>query len=272
MRNSKWNKELVIKTIKDIENQFRKRPIKRDSSALYQASRKHFGTWNNAMKTAGYKIFEKQNPILPKKLTPELSYFLGLLITDGHIRYNKNYRDYRVNLYTSYEEEIEIISNLINFLFKCEPRIYKKKKYGFNIRTNHNIYINSKDLAKYLNINFNIPTGAKSLSVRIPKYFFNTSKQNICSFIRGIFDGDGSINNQGYMYISSGSYNFLLGLSKLFNIVNIHKGKIIKEITSYKLYISKQSMSRLYQLIYDKAKYFYPRKEKYFKRAIFKNP
>lgn len=271
MKISKWNKELIIKTIKNIEKQLGRRPVKRDNVALYLATRKHFKKWNNAMEIAGYSIFKKQNPILPQKFTPELAYFLGLLVTDGHLQADKRYNRYKLSIFTSYEEEVKIISDLIGLLFQCEPRIYKKKKYGFNVRINHDIYINSKDLVTYINLKFDIPLIAKSISVRIPKIFFNTNKQNIYSFIRGIIDGDGSINNQGYIYISSGSKDFLSDLSKLLMLINVSYGKIVKEITSYKLYISKQSTYKLYQLIYDKAKFYYPRKRNKFKTAIFKN-
>lgn len=39
MQNSKWNKELVIKTIKTLEKQLKRRPVKIDNHGLYQASR-----------------------------------------------------------------------------------------------------------------------------------------------------------------------------------------------------------------------------------------
>lgn len=271
MRNSKWNKELVIKAIKDLEKQVKRRPTKRDYNGLYLAARKHFGTWNNAMKFAGYSMIEKQEPILPKKLTPKLSYFLGLLLTDEHIQADESYGSFKLSLYTSYEEEVKVICSLIRLLFKCKAKIYTRKHTGFSRRSNYDIYIRSKRLIEHLKNNYDIPSGAKSLTIKMPKFIFNTSKENRVSLLRGIIDGDGSIKKWS-VEIASGSYYFLKDVKYILNKLGIKSNKIYKDNTCMTLSITKsENLKKLYSLIYDKTSICYPRKKSKFETAIFKN-
>lgn len=271
MKNSKWNKELVIKTIKNLDEELKRRPTKWDNCGLYQASRKHFGTWNNAMKIAGYKIPEKQNPVLPEKLTPELAYFLGLLITDGHIQSDNIGRKYKTSLYTSYKEEIEVICSLIKSLFKCKAKIYERKHTGFSRKNNYDIYIHSKMFVEYLKNNYDIPSGAKSLTIKIPKFILNTSKKNMVAFLRGVIDGDGSIKKWS-VNIASGSYSFLKSIKYMLNKLRIDSNKIYKDRTCMTLSITKnKNLNKLYSLIYSNASAYYPRKKSKFETAILKN-
>jgi len=260
------NKELIIKSIKVLEKKLKRRPVKRDNHSLYFAARKHFGTWNNAMKIAGYEILERQNPILPKKLTPELSYFLGLLLTDGHLQVD---RSFKLSLYTSYEEEVGVICSLIKLLFEYKPGVYPRKT-GFSRRINYDIYISSKEVIESLENNFEVPIGAKSLTLKMPKFIFNTSKENIGSFLRGIIDGDGSVKGWS-VAIASGSDSFLKSLRIILSDFNI-ESKIYKDRTCMILNITKQeNLKKLYSLIYNKPSFYYPRKKDKFETVIFKS-
>ena len=133
------NREELIQKIKELHKELGRRPKKRDNNSLSRYSRLIFGSWNKLMEAAGYTVKFYQKPKIPKKLTPHLAYFLGILITDGHLQYNcppKKAPSYMIQLYTSYEEERELLLKLIEELFGYKSSV-RHKLYGFNIRKNY---------------------------------------------------------------------------------------------------------------------------------------
>jgi hypothetical protein len=256
-------KQKVIQELKGLHNKLGRRPVKRDNNSLYAKTRKYFGNWNNALEVAGYKVKYHQFIDEPK-ITPELCYFIGLVITDGHLQIlkNKNTKSckYCICLCTSYAEELELIKYLTKYLFDYKPLI-RERIYGWNKRINYEVQITSKTLVNFVNQTFGIPIGAKSLSVRVPKFFFSTEINNLSAFIRGLIDGDGSVGS-GRMGICSGSKNFVCDLTELFD----NKFGVIAYLgnNSYGVnYVSvykKENLKKLYNLLYP-AKFFYPRKK-----------
>ncbi|MBU2522761.1 MAG: hypothetical protein KKE23_00525 [Nanoarchaeota archaeon] len=140
----KWNKYSIIKELKRLEIILKRRPSKRDNSNLYALTRQYFGSWNNAMQEAGFEIKSLQTPITPKRLNKDLSYLIGLIITDGHIVYDKIPGLYKVLIYSSYEEERDILSSIIQKLFKYSPGISIRNNIGFSKKPNYEIRISSK--------------------------------------------------------------------------------------------------------------------------------
>jgi len=250
----------IIKEIKLLHKNLRRRPVKRDNHALNYKTRKYFGSWNNAMKAAGYKVYTPQIPTLPKlSKFKELYYFLGLLLTDGHIP--KDSKDYKINLFTSYLEEKRIIIKLIKFLFNYDSSV-KGRYTGFSNKTNYNIYISSKLVHKFLIDTFKLPIGNKSLTLKLDVCFHKLNPKYIGPFLLGVVDGDGDISPKSrYVRISSGSRFFLQDIQKLLDRLGITYGKIRKERTSYRLVIaSSHSLSKLYSIFYT-TNFYYPRKK-----------
>lgn len=258
-------KKKILDEIKRIHKKLGRRPVKRDNYSLYFKSRKHFGSWNNAMESAGYEIKFRQYIEIPE-ITDEFCYFVGLVISDGHLQILKNKKTknckYTIYLTTSYSEELELIVKLIKKIFNYNPYFRAKKKYGWNKLTSYEIQINSKKLLKYINQKFDIPIGAKSKSVKLPSFFYNSEIENTAAFLRGIIDGDGCINKQR-IEISSGSNNFRRELVKLFkNKLNITSKIYSKGIGKIKTVciIRKEDIKKLYCLIYP-SEFYYPRKK-----------
>ncbi|MCX6742511.1 MAG: hypothetical protein NTX24_05065 [Candidatus Pacearchaeota archaeon] len=266
MNKKKWSKQLLIDEIQRISKELNRRPSKRECPHIYATTRKYFGTWNNTLKTAGFEIKILQKPRIPEKLNSELSYFIGLLITDGHIVIEK-FGSAKVMLFTSYPEEKEVILKLIRHLFGYNASI-RVKKYGFNKKPNNEIYISSKNLANYF-VNLGIPSGAKSLIVRVPRVFFNGNKMNIYSFIRGVIDGDGWITAEHKQVgISSGSVGFLNDIKVLLSRLTISSGQVRLTKSSNAKVLSMygtENLRKLKDLLYLDAEYFYPRKKKSWK-------
>ena len=250
----------LINRLKSLENQLGRRPQKRDSITLNYWARKRFRSWNNFMKASGYVVYYYQK-VASTSVNEKFGYFLGLLITDGHIRYSKS-KDYKVALYTSYDDEKELIVELIMNLFNYKPAI-TKRKYGFNKRDNYEVRISSKKLAEELMTKFQIPHDPKSLKVKIPEIIKNADIEIKKAFIRGVIDGDGCILRDS-VKITSGSIDFLNGMIELLKEFEIHSGKITKDRKTgmaFSIRICKHQDRLKVKEMYNSSEWCYKRKK-----------
>lgn len=258
----KWNKEKIIFELKELEKKLGRIPKKRDNSYLYFLSRQYFSSWNRMMKYAGYSVKTTQKPIIPKIYSTSLYYFLGILITDGHIAIKPN-RIYQIKLYTSFSDEKEILIKLIKFLFKYNPSL-RSRKTEFSENLNYEIYLSSKELCYFLTEKLGIPQGNKSSNVVVPKFIINSNDLKKGSFLRGVIDGDGSILKGNVIKISSGSREFLTDIKNILFGLRVKSGKICCEKNNvYNLWIcGSENVIKLKKLIYkDKSDFYYPRKK-----------
>lgn len=256
-RPRKWNADKVILRIKQLHNELGRRPVKRDNSHLYLLARQYYGTWNNALRASGYSVKDFQKPLVPS-LTSELAYFIGLVITDGHLVYNEQRGVYEIRLYTSYPIEGDLIVKLIKKLFNYNVKPRKRKMYGFNKVPNYELILCSKKLVLFLRDEFDVPTGAKSNNIKMPTKL-TKDKTLFFNFLRGLIDGDGSISNR--VKLNSVSRKFLEQIRK-----ELSKQGIITSLcstgTTYELAINrKKHIKRLYNLLYRNPTFYYPRKK-----------
>lgn len=258
-----YNKKEIIVKLETLAIKLDRRPVKRDNSHLNFLSKKYFGSWNNMMNYAGYKCKTFQKPLIPAKMTDDLYYFLGLISTDGHIQIIKERSVYRVMLYTSENEEKEIILKLIDKLFSYKAGV-RERNTGFSKRLNYEIYVSSKKIAEYLN-GLGIPYGHKSYNLKLPKLISHCDSESFGHYLRGVFDGDGSIINDGHNHIfkiTSGSVSFLEELKNIMILNGINGLKVsLQNKNVWELRTnSKNEISKIYSLIYKEALFFYPRK------------
>jgi len=200
---------------------------------------------------------------MPSLNKGEFYYFLGLLCTDGHIQFNREKGKYKLIIFTSNKEEREMICNLIYSLFKYKASL-RSKIYGFSEKPNYEIYISSKKLCEFFE-NLEVPFGAKSLTIKIPNIIKKCSDAFFWNFVRGIFDGDGSIiklKTNWTFKIASGSRIFLEELNDLFlkrGLSSILR-KEREHLWLLKLH-KKNEINKIYSLIYKNTKnYYYARK------------
>ncbi len=115
---------------------------------------------------------------VPKELDEDLAYLTGVLISDGHL--SKDAIDF-----SCYEKGVKnsVKKKLLN-------------KFGrFDSFYNDNrIYLCNQFVPFFFNKLFNIPIGKKTHIVKIPDLIFKSDEKVIASFIKGLFDGDGSIS------------------------------------------------------------------------------
>lgn len=140
--------------------------------------------------------------ILDKTGTLEFAYLIGLIASDGHICYNKT--NFAVNIELKNNESEIALINKICALFGGKIYSYSFKNKSKRITT-IKWYLNNKNFIIMLRqIGF---TSNKSLSLDINKWFKSLTEDQKWSFIRGEFDGDGTILKTRFSLIS-GSKSF----------------------------------------------------------------
>ena len=172
---------------------------------------------------------------------PETQYWIGYICADGNIEYNKNYRVYKVSLFSKEEEPID---KFIKFF--GENNVSKNKRATGIIEA----YINPKELCEYFINNLNIVPN-KSLTLNPNIKFTN-------NFILGYFDGDGCIRNskKGHIHhecgIACGSKVFLDKIKEIIDKNDIYS--IIRkhdDCNAYELTINRKIDSeKFYNFLY----------------------
>jgi DNA-binding transcriptional regulator WhiA len=153
----------------------------------------------------GHNLLTFNPNVFNKINTEEKAYWLGFLFADGSIDENRNALE--LSLQVSDKEHLEKFYKFLD----CEREV---KTDSYRCRTS----LTHKDLIKDL-VNLGC-TGRKSLSIKFPTLPKKLRKH----FIRGYFDGDGSITKSlktdviyTSLSIASGSGEFLKEIISIFN-------------------------------------------------------
>jgi hypothetical protein len=133
-----------------------------------------------------YSIYDKKKKIkFPDKITPELAEEIGMHLGDGHLSGKR----FEYRLKGNPKDEKEYYDDYIKRLFKniynleIKPRQFEQS-YGFEIK--------SKALWEYKTKILGIKPGNKE-KITIPKKLKVNNIKILTSFIRGLFDTDGSL-------------------------------------------------------------------------------
>lgn len=127
-------------------------------------------------------------------LTPELAEIAGIHAGDGHLRNRKNEFELSGNVDEREYYDLHVIP-LFNkvFFLDIKGKYYPTKgTYGFSV--------SDKNLSSSLT-SLGFPKGNKSLVVSIPSQILSSSDSTLhFSFLRGIFDTDGSVTFDKKIY------------------------------------------------------------------------
>lgn len=186
-------------------------------------------------------------------------YILGLIWSDGNL--NKDLNKISLTL-----KDLDLIQTLYPHFSDINKRkIYSYNKNGFE---SHTIINTNKDFIKKLMEYGLIP--CKSYDITFP----NIPQSFFYSFIRGVFDGDGSVyiqnryKNIKYLGVSIISANkmFLIPIQEILKTKKIDSN-IIKDsrgsVYCLKIY-RKESIKNFFNYIYKDSKYFLHRKKNVF--------
>lgn len=134
------------------------------------------------------------------------AYWLGFLMADGCVsKTSKNgpYNRFEINIKEEDIELLEQLNNDMNSTYEIKTFISKNKKRNFE-SSMCSLRINSKKMTDDLILHGIVPnkTGKEKLPSSVPEEY-------VKDFIRGFFDGDGSITSNGTFRICSSSKELL---------------------------------------------------------------
>ncbi|WP_052342601.1 LAGLIDADG family homing endonuclease [Bacillus sp. EB01] len=188
------------------------------------------------MRSHGYRKY-KLNEDFFKEWSNEMAWVLGFVVTDGCVDPNNQ----SVSISQKDLSPLEKIKDLMNFT----GPITKSKNQELFL-----LIINSKTIKedlKELGV-----TARKSLTVKFPA----CPPVFLPHFVRGVIDGDGHVDNEGYaVTVTSASISFAQGLLAVFQSWGMHsKIHVVsseKKNPIYRIIVSgRQSVKRLSEIIY----------------------
>ncbi len=183
------------------------------------------------------------------KWNNSFSYAVGLFTADGNLSSDGRHLEF-------YSKDLELIKTLKRCL-NLNNRITRKQRGQYPKKWYHRIQFGNKELYKFFIEIGLMPNKSRLLAdLNIPKRYFS-------DFLRGLIDGDGSIDitehpesrfKQLKIRITSGSIRFLKWLNKyIFEILKI-RGRIFKSNRSYQLTFYKINLSKIFKYIYNSKK------------------
>lgn len=162
-------------------------------------------------------VFQKirYNQNFFKEWSAEMAYVLGLIYTDGNLHIRKDKSGYVLGILSFGQKEKELVEKFLK-LMDCDATIRFKERKEFEKTTSGELYyfaIGNNDISKDL-IKLGI-TPNKSLDMKFPE----VPAEYLRHFVRGFFDGDGSVYLESGKSIRvkllSGSKEFIIKLNNL---------------------------------------------------------
>ena len=187
------------------------------------------------MRKQGRPIEQSINESFFSAWSNEMAYVLGFVITDGNISGNT----------LSISQNERYILERINDAMESDYKITRRSNGKNDIHT-LSIYRKSivEDL-KSLGV-----LEAKSRDIRMP----NIPNEYLPHFIRGVIDGDGWVQDRGYvMNVTNASKSFAESLHEIFNDRGLN-GRITEQGNAFRVWVSgKQDVIDLAEWLYEDA-------------------
>lgn len=175
------------------------------------------------------------------KLSDKFAEFIGAVAGDGHLHLYP--AELSITCHKILDKKhVYHLSNLFENLFKQKPKILFQNNV-IKLR------FYSKELTNKLNQKYGLPIGRKMNRLRIPNKIL-TKQSYLISFIRGLFDTDGTINRHhktsgAIVEISSRDKRFLKDVNKALKSLNFKTTPGYKGIKIY----NKADIHRFFKII-----------------------
>lgn len=207
----------------------------------------------NKVESKSSKKYEYYDEIFNCIDTEEKAYWLGFLYADGYVRQRKSGSELRLKLSSKDK------NHLLKFKKFISPDDIKVTYDIYNKSESYKISISSKKIVSDLIKNGCV--NRKSNKIEYPN--IHTSLNN--HFIRGYFDGDGSISYGKSITLNfvSGSFKFLNEISNTLNYESkCKKANLVgrSENFRYLSYTTLDDIEKLYKYLYFESTVFLERK------------
>jgi len=132
---------------------------------------------------------ERNLPLFPANMTPDLAHFLGLWIGDGHFYINEERHQYELVWTQKEPERRELFANLLVSLFGLNPRNFERREHAGAVQ------IGSRSLVKWLQEVVGLKSGA--FHKAIPDCVLQSTRESQIACLRGLWETDGTIRENG---------------------------------------------------------------------------
>lgn len=195
-----------------------------------------------------------------KNDTPESFYLAGFLAADGSVQYRKYSDVLKITLSKKDKDHLEKIKILLKSNHPIKDYIVKPSKLVKSYNESSELQIVSNNIIADLK-RFNIiPNKTKTYTYTIPENIVNN--QLISHFMRGYFDGDGTITFCGLsknrtvkqLSFSILGTEFFIDQYRnlLINNCKINSAKIVKHSNVFKIsYSGNNVVKKIYEFLYD---------------------
>jgi hypothetical protein len=185
----------------------------------------------------------------------ELAYVIGFFLADGHMSDHPKTSSYSICFSVIDKDIIEKIANVCGYKNAV-------RKYICGTTIMYSIDISGKLIWKFFeNLGF---THNKTFTTRIPKQI---PPKLMSHFIRGVFDGDGSLHLKSTLYPQAnivGSKLFIDDVSK----IGVEYSSIASHYRSFIIYYNGQKAINFFDYIYKDATIYMDRKYKRYLKAL----
>jgi len=168
--------------------------------------------------------------VLPKYLSKDLAYLVGVHIGDGFMNIYRRPRQVEYK-YELFGHEINDKDFHLSILLPLFEKLFNfRSKTRMNCPGCHSIYFNSKAVVTFFNKCLQLPLGKKSDIVDIPEFIQLAGPEYYLACIRGIFDTDfalsfknknKTVHNYPIIELKANSAKLIATISKLLTRVEI---------------------------------------------------
>jgi len=160
------------------------------------------------LKTGDYILQNSHNVYAEKEsdLTEDLLWLIGYFIGDSSVLELENekavnyFNNYKMRLFRGDREKLFKVKSIMNFHFRDEIKKIRDDKafpgYSYEYSHSKNLMNEKSSLTKFF-FKYVFSLGKNSYKVEIPEEVKNElNRNNVYSFIKGLIDGDGEINEK----------------------------------------------------------------------------
>lgn len=219
---------------------------------------KHLRRWHYPTRRSRYNAKYQVDSVFFKNIETEAqAYVLGLLLADGHVS--------KQNSVMIAMKDLDVVEKYKAALKSTAP--IRVDRYG-----NYQLNIKCKELADDLRrIGFH---NRKSYDIDLDLILSHVPKSLEHHFVRGLFDGDGSIKIYHYAYLHHPQYHFgFTGLKQVVEYVKEFFGITTKTVHESELTYScvssgKETICKIFNTMYNNASIYMDRKYNTFLQIV----